>query len=131
MKSIKVFLVTCIATFTLCAIFMPVSAKPMMETPQNIQLVGELKLTSLSELQNDLPSTIILGSAIQLQDDFNAQPIVINEHKSFFEAALLFNDKLHQFLAWFNSEEVDANTNTEQNPLAQKVAKKTCKSKRS
>lgn len=109
---------------------MPVSAKPMMETT-NVQLVGELKLTSLSELKNDLPSTIILGSAIQLHDDFKTQPIVINEHKSFFEAALLFNDKLQQFLAWFSSEEVDANTDTEQNPLAQKVSNKTCKSKRS
>ena len=125
MKSIKVFLVTCIATFTLCAIFMPVSAKPMMETQQNIQLVGELKLTSLSELQNDLPSTIILGSAIKLQDDFIARPVVINEHKSFFEAALLFNDKLQQFLAWFNSEETTT-AEVEQNPLKQNISDKKC-----
>ncbi len=104
MKPIKQLVLTSTLTLALCASLLPCTAQPLANE-DNLHLTSYIvqKTNAAS-----LPSKLTLSSPIELTEGFQRQIDVINNRNEFFEAAVIFNDKLQQVISFFSFPESES-----------------------
>ncbi len=88
MKQFKQSVLTTTLALTLCASLLPATAQPLVNKPSHT---------------TGLPSKLTLSTPLRLSEEFNKQTPSVHKHNEFFEAAIVFNDKLQQLLSYFST----------------------------
>jgi hypothetical protein len=142
MRTIKLLLVSTITFLTLINIS-PVNAKPVMKVQHLnvnsmltsnfnsydiINVAGSVPNTLSSNSSNNFSTSLILSQPTALSDmNSNIAISVINKSNDFFTSAMVFNDKLHQFISYFTTSD-DTNITPSVSSPETKVIKKKCNS---
>jgi len=143
MRTIKLLLVSFITFLTLINIS-PVNAKPVMKVQHLnvnnmltsnfnsydiIHVAGKTPNTLSSNTSNNFSTSLILSHPTALSDiNSNLAIGVINKSNDFFTSAMVFNDKLHQFISYFTTSNNDTNITPSVSSPETKVIKKKCNS---
>ena len=147
MKSIKLLLVSFTITFVTLINITPALATPSVEIqslkvnhilshPYNnyniINLVENKPSRTASQYSNNFSTGLILSNpAILTEENSQLTISVVSKSNEFFNSAMVFSDKLNQFISYFTAP-VKGNT-AEQlaSPSTSKVIKAKCKSQKS
>jgi hypothetical protein len=120
----------------------PVNAKPVMKVQHLnvnnmlttnfnsydiINVAGKIPNTLSSNTSNNFSTSLILSHPIALSDiNSNIAIGVINKSNDFFTSAMVFNDRLHQFLSYFTTSNNKAIIAPAASSADSKVIKKKC-----
>ena len=146
MKSIKLLLVSFTITFVTLINITPALATPSVEIqslkvnhilshPYNnyniINLVENKPSRTASQYSNNFSTGLILSNpAILTEENSQLTISVVSKSNEFFNSAMVFSDKLNQFISYFTAP-VKANTAEQLKPTsASKVIKAKCKSRK-
>jgi hypothetical protein len=119
MKSIKVLLISFIITFVTLISISPANATPTVKVQHLnvgntltstfnsydvINLTGELPSHFLTNNRNSLSTGLFLANQTIFSEK-NAQITIeiVKKSNDFFTSVMVFNDKLHQLISYFNS----------------------------
>ena len=145
MKSIKLLLVSFTLTFVTLINITPALATPSVEKqylnvnhvlshPYNnyniINLVEKKSSTRTSQYSNNFSTGLILSNpAIVTKENSQLTMNVVSKSNEFFNSAMVFSDKLNQFISYFTAP-VKGNTAEQlESTSASKVIKAKCKSR--
>ena len=133
MKQVKLFLLISIIAVGLYANF--VQAKPIgLKQSVRHQIITVTYMQALpshlSEGTSEGKNTFVkTTSALSNVPSKNNTVTVVNKHNEFFEMAIIFNEKLQQFLAFFTRSDDEEQTSTSTKSLLVETSKDKCKGK--
>lgn len=110
MKSIKLLLVSFTLTFITLVNISPANAEQAVKVQHlnvNSTLItkfNSVELTNVVSNYNSFSTGLILSAPERLSDKSSHLTIsVVNNSNDFFTSAMVFNDKLHQFISYFTT----------------------------